>query len=212
MFTGLIEAVCGVSDVRRIGDSMRLGVELGAIAGDVSAGESIAVNGACLTVAEVKGSIATFDVSSETLAKSTLSKFAKGTTVNIERALKADGRFGGHFVQGHIDGTGRIEKIDRSGEFWTVRFKADKNVLEQMVVKGSVAIDGISLTVADMNNSGFETAVIPETIKRTNLSKAKIGDEVNIETDLIVKVVTRQLRQIMPGEKLSIEKLKEMGF
>jgi riboflavin synthase len=141
-----------------------------------------------------------------------LSKFAKGTTVNIERALKADGRFGGHFVQGHIDGTGRIEKIDRSGEFWTVRFKADKNVLEQMVVKGSVAIDGISLTVADMNNSGFETAVIPETIKRTNLSKAKIGDEVNIETDLIVKVVTRQLRQIMPGEKLSIEKLKEMGF
>ena len=213
MFTGLIETVCRIEKIQRLGDSMRISVDLGAICADCRAGESIAVNGVCLTISEIAGSVASFDVSGETLSKSTLGKLTAGTIVNIERAMKADGRFGGHFVQGHIDGTARIESIDRRGDFWRVRFAADAGLLEQMVDKGSVAVDGISLTVAGIDENGFEVAVIPETIKKTNMKNSKAGDIVNIETDLIVKIVRKQLGEILPEKsELSIEKLQELGF
>ncbi len=213
MFTGLIEAVCRIDKLRQLGDSMRISVGPGSIFADCRAGESIAVNGVCLTIAELTGPIATFDVSGETLSKSNLGKLNSGTIVNIERAMKADGRFGGHFVQGHIDGVARIENIDRRGDFWRVRFATDANLLEQMVNKGSVAVDGISLTVAGIDEKGFEVAVIPETINKTNLKNSKAGDTVNIETDLIVKIVKKQLREILPEKKdMTVEKLQEMGF
>jgi riboflavin synthase len=213
MFTGLIEAVGRIERVQRLGDSMRISVDLGPICADCRAGDSIAVNGACLTIAEIAGSIATFDVSGETLSKATLGKLTAGTIVNIERAMKADGRFGGHFVQGHIDGTARIENIDRRGEFWRIYFAAEADLLEQMVNKGSVAVDGISLTVAGIDQNGFEVAVIPETIKRTNLKNSKAGDIVNIETDLIVKTVKKHLGTILPkAGSLTVEKLQELGF
>lgn len=213
MFTGLIETVSRVDRINRRGESMRISVDLGAISAECKEGESIAVNGVCLTVAEITGRIATFDVSGETLSKSTLGKLTAGTVVNIERAMKADGRFGGHFVQGHIDGTARIESISRSGEFWRVRFAADADLLEQMVNKGSVAVDGISLTVAGIDDNGFEVAMIPETINRTNMKNSKSGDMVNIETDLIVKVIKRQLGKVLPEKSgLTVEKLQELGF
>ena len=213
MFTGLIEAVCRIDKISRLGDSMRISVDLGAVSAECKEGESIAVNGVCLTVAELSGSIAAFDVSGETLSKSTLGKLTAGTIVNIERAMKADERFGGHFVQGHIDGTARIENIDRRGEFWRMRFAADADLLEQIVKKGSVAVDGISLTVAGIDENGFEVAIIPETISRTNMKNSKAGDIVNIETDLIVKIVRKQLGEILPEKsELSIEKLQELGF
>jgi riboflavin synthase len=213
MFTGLIETACRIDRIQRLGDALRIFVDLGPICADCRAGESIAVNGVCLTIAEIAGQIAAFDVSSETLAKSTLGKLTPGAIVNIERAVKADGRFGGHFVQGHIDGVGRIENIDRRGEFWRVRFAADADLLEQMVNKGSVAVDGISLTVAELDKNGFEVAIIPETINRTNLQNAKVADAVNIETDLIVKVVQKQLLKVSPQkEDITIEKLQELGF
>jgi len=213
MFTGLIETVCRIDKLRQLGDSMRISVGPGSIFADCRAGESIAVNGVCLTVAELSGGIVTFDVSGETLNKSTLGKLTAGTIVNIERAMKADGRFGGHFVQGHIDGVARIENIDRRGDFWRVRFATDADLLEQMVNKGSVAVDGISLTVAGIDEKGFEVAVIPETINKTNLKNSKAGDTVNIETDLIVKIVKKQLREILPEKKdMTVEKLQEMGF
>ncbi|MBN1795402.1 MAG: riboflavin synthase [Sedimentisphaerales bacterium] len=213
MFTGLIEKVCQVKSAHRTGDSLKLSVDISSLAGQSKAGDSIAVNGACLTVTAVNGVVADFDVSGETLGKSNLGEINSGSVVNIERAMKADGRFGGHFVQGHVDGTAKIEKIAQEGEFWRIRFGADKNLLGQMVNKGSVAVDGISLTIASMNDKGFEVAVIPETFRKTTLGKAKIGDLVNIEIDLIVKVIQKQLSNILPAkEGLTLEKLQDLGF
>jgi riboflavin synthase len=213
MFTGLIEKVCEVKSVRRTGDSLRLSVDIGVLAGQSKAGDSIAVNGACLTVTAVNGTIADFDVSGETLGKSNLDKLNIGSAVNIERAMKADGRFGGHFVQGHVDGTATIEKITQQGEFWQMRFGAGEDLLGQMINKGSVAVDGISLTIAAMDDKGFEVAIIPETFKNTTLGKIKVGEDVNIEIDLIVKVIQKQLSNMFPAkEGLTLEKLKQLGF
>lgn len=213
MFTGLIEKVCQVKSARRTGDSMRLSIDIGDLAGQSRIGDSIAVSGACLTVSALNGNVADFDVSGETLAKSTLANLSSGSVVNIERAMAADGRFGGHFVQGHTDGTGRIEKISQQGDFWRFGFAADKTLLGQMINKGSVAIDGISLTIASMAEGGFEVAVIPETFKNTTLGKAKAGDLVNIEIDLLVKVIQKQLDNILPDRSnLTMDKLRELGF
>ncbi|MHC4682045.1 MAG: riboflavin synthase [Planctomycetota bacterium] len=128
-------------------------------------------------------------------------------------AMKATDRFGGHFVQGHVDGTATIEAIDRHSEFAEIRFAVGAELLEGMVVKGSVAVDGISLTIAGISRHGFSISVIPETLKRTTLGKAKIGDCLNIETDIIVKAVKKQLENILPKtEPLTAEKLRQLGF
>jgi riboflavin synthase len=213
MFTGLIESVCRINSARRSAGGLSLVIDLGQIAREVKTGESIAVNGVCLTIARLDGPLASFDLSAETLAKSTLGRLKPSCEVNVERAIRADERFGGHFVQGHVDGTATIEAIDRSGEFADIRFAAGTELLDGMVVKGSVAVDGISLTVAGISRSGFGVSVIPETLKRTTLGKAKVGDCVNIETDIIVKTVKKQLDKILPKtEPLTAERLKQLGF
>lgn len=215
MFTGLIEAVCEVKGFSLIDASKgaTLAVDLGRLAEDCHSGDSIAVNGACLTVARLETTTAVFGLSPETLARSTLAKVKPQAKVNIERAMQASDRFGGHFVQGHIDGTGRITSIKRLGEFADIEFTVAANLLEEMVPKGSVAVDGVSLTVARMGPESFGVAVIPETLNRTTLGTARIGDGVNIEIDLIVKVVRRQLEAILPKQRpLTMERLKELGF
>jgi len=186
---------------------------LGKTAEQTGIGDSIAVNGACLTVAGLAGGTASFDVSRETLTKSTLGKLKPGRAVNIELAMKADGRFGGHIVAGHIDGVAAIKAIERQGRFANIKFTAAEELLDQMVVKGSVAVDGISLTIAELDQSSFSTAIIPQTLAKTTLGNAKVGDEVNIEIDVIVKTVKKQLEKILPQkEKLTIDKLKQLGF
>jgi len=213
MFTGLIETTCTVKTVRPAYGAMVLTVDLGALADDGKTGDSIAVNGACLTIAKLQGSLASFDVSSETLAKSTLGKLKPSSQVNIERPLTASDRFGGHFVLGHVDGTAKISKIDKKGEFVNFEFTAETELLEAIVNKGSVAIDGISLTVAEVDQNSFGVSVIPETLKRTALGSARIGDYVNIETDIIVKTIKRQLDEILPKKgSLTAEKLRELGY
>ena len=213
MFTGLIEAICTVKSVRRSAGSMLLGIDLGELADDAGIGDSIAVNGACLTIAGLGGSLASFELSAETLAKSTLGELQPSSEVKIERAIKASDRFGGHFVQGHIDGTATIKTIDRRGEFADMKFAAEAEMLEAMVVKGSVAVDGISLTIASMDQDSFSVAIIPETLKKTTLGKAKIGDFINIETDIIVKTIKKQLEKILPKKQpLTAEKLRQLGF
>ena len=213
MFTGLIEAVCPVKSVRRSDSAMHLTVDLGKLADECKVGDSIAINGVCLTVAKLEGQLATFDISGETLAKSTPGKLKVASEVNVELSMKASGRFGGHIVQGHIDGVGTIKVIERQGEFVNMKFAAGAELLENMVVKGSVAVDGISLTIASMDESGFGVAIIPETLKRTTLGKAKAGDLVNIETDIIAKIIKKQLDKILPSEgRLTVERLKELGF
>ena len=213
MFTGLIEAVCAVKSVRQSEISMLLTIDLGELAEDGKIGDSIAINGVCLTIARLEGKIATFDLSGETLAKSTLGKLKPSSQVNVERAIKASDRFGGHFVQGHIDGTATIKAVNKRGQFADMKFAAQAELLEAMVVKGSVAVDGISLTIASMDQNSFTIALIPQTLNKTTLSKIKIGDEVNIETDIIVKTIKKQLEKILPQKQsLTAEKLKELGF
>ena len=213
MFTGLIEAVCIVKTVRRTGRTMLLSVDLGNLADDCKISDSIAVNGVCLTITKLSGSVADFDVSAETMAKSTLELLKPSSEVNIERAVKADGRFGGHFVQGHIDGTAVVKAVDKQAQFAEIKFIAESELLDSMVPKGSVAVDGISLTIAGIDKDVFSVAIIPETLNKTTLAKVKINDKVNIETDIIVKTIKKQLEKILPQtQPLTAERLKGLGF
>jgi len=213
MFTGLIETICTVKSVRRSAESMVLTIDLGKLADESKTGDSIAISGACLTIAKLQGSLASFDVSAESLAKSMLGKLKPSSEVNVERSLKASDRFGGHFVLGHVDGTAKVDAIGKSGKFANIKFTANAELLGSIVVKGSVAIDGISLTIAAVDIKSFSVWIIPETLKRTTLDKAKIGDYVNIETDIIVKTIKRQLDEILPKKQgLTAEKLRQLGY
>ena len=213
MFTGLIKAVCTIKSAYTTGGGMRLAVDLGELADECKIGDSIAINGVCLTIAKFLGSLAEFDVSGETLTKSTLGKLKPSSPVNAELAMRADDRFGGHFVLGHVDGVATIRTIERQGQFAVIKFAANTELLAQMVVKGSVAVDGISLTIANMDEGSFSVAVIPETLKATTLGTAKVGDMVNIETDIIVKTIRIAIDKILPQKQtLTAERLKELGF
>ena len=213
MFTGLIEAICEVKAVSRNAGAMVLTMDLGGLDAEYKIGDSIAINGVCLTVAALNGTLVSFDVSGETLSKTTLGKLVSSSRVNVERAMKPSERFGGHFVLGHIDGTATIKQIDRRGDFADITFSAGPKLLDQMVDRGSVAVDGISLTITAMDGSSFAVALIPETLKKTTLGRAKTGDIVNIETDIIVKTVIKQLGKVTSREeKLTVERLKQLGY
>jgi riboflavin synthase len=213
MFTGLIEAICIVKSVRRTVNAMQLTVDLGTLADETKVGDSIAINGVCLTVAQLSANVASFNISSETLRKSVLGKLKPGSQVNVERAVKAGDRLGGHIVEGHINGTATIAQIDRRNDFANIRFSVGPELLGQMVPKGSVAVDGISLTIADLDKGSFSAAIIPETLKKTTLGNAKVGDYVNVETDIVVKIVKKELDKILPQKhRLTVEKMKSLGF
>lgn len=213
MFTGIIETVGTVRQVTPRGSQMQVAVDIGRLAEGTSLGDSIAVNGVCLTVCRLEGSCAIFDVSTETIRRSNLTALKPGSKVNLERAMSAQGRFGGHIVQGHVDGVGKIAAIRKQADFAEFRFEAESDLLKQMVPKGSVALDGISLTVSKLDKTGFEVAIIPTTLKETTWHNAKTGDVVNIETDILVKIIQRQLDTIVPSSKgLTLEQLKEHGF
>ncbi|MHC5157407.1 MAG: riboflavin synthase [Planctomycetota bacterium] len=214
MFTGIIETVGTVRQVMPRGSQMQVAVDVGRLAeGTLLLGDSIAVNGVCLTVCRLEGSCAIFDVSTETIRRSNLAGLKPGSKVNLERAMSAQGRFGGHIVQGHVDGVGKIAAIRKQADFAEFRFEASPELLKQMVRKGSVAVDGISLTVSKLDKTGFEVAVIPTTLKETTWHDAKTGDVVNIETDILVKIIQRQLDTIVPSSRgLTLEQLREHWF
>ena len=213
MFTGMIEAIGTVRRATAAGGLMTLEVDLGPTAtGQDAPGDSIAVNGVCLTVSGLDGRCARFDVSGESLAKTTLKHLKPAGKVNLERAMRAQGRFGGHIVQGHIDGVGAIAAIKKQGDFAVFRFSAAPQLLGQMVLKGSVAVDGVSVTIAALDKTGFEVALIPTTLKETLWHASKVGDPVNIETDILVKAIRRQLEQMLGTGGLTEAKLKELGF
>jgi len=213
MFTGLIQQICTVKTLAAATGGATLTVDLHQLAAQAGIGDSIAVNGVCLTVAKLAGELATFDLSSETLAKTNLGKLSPGSKVNVELALKADDRFAGHFVLGHVDETATIRKVETKGSFATVTFAAPKELLDRMIPKGSVAVDGISLTIAEINNTGFTVALIPQTLKQTTLAEAKINQKVNIEIDIITKTVVKHLGKLAGIDSgLTIEKLRQQGF
>lgn len=193
MFTGIIEEIGTVKKISLAGESGSLEISAEKVLDGTKVGDSIAVNGACLTVTAMSGSSFTADIMAETARRSSLGSLSVGSGVNLERAMAADGRFGGHIVSGHIDGTGKITRMTREANAVWVHVSAGAEILRLIVEKGSVAIDGISLTVAKVSGSEFAVSVIPHTGAATTLLSKKPGDTVNLENDLIGKYVERLL-------------------
>jgi riboflavin synthase len=192
MFTGIIETVGEVAEVKPTpaGFRLRLTTELSS---DITPGESIAINGVCLTVVSSGADGVHMDVSPETIRVSALGSLKRGAAVNMERPMRADARIGGHFVQGHVDATGTIEEIRPDGDAWWLTVRFPPSLASQIVRKGSIAIDGISLTVAGVDDKRLDVQVIPFTREHTNLRFAKVNDAVNIECDVLGKYVLRAM-------------------
>jgi len=211
MFTGIIQHVGVVTAAEASAAGRRLSIDLGPLADGLSAGDSVAVCGACLTAAGINGIIGQFDVVFETLDRSTLGRLATGSRVNLERALRVGDGLDGHFVQGHVDGKGRIDRIDRNAGRWEIHLTCPNELTDQMVPKGSVAVDGVSLTLATLGEGRFSVAIIPTTLEATTLGERKVGDAVNIETDVLGKYVRRMLGPDVGGG-VTIEALRRAGF
>lgn len=200
MFTGLVEALGTVVAVIPEPPGVRLVVAAGAIGREARLGESICTSGCCLSVVRTDGAEIEFQLGPETLSRTTLGRLAAGSPVNLERSLRASDRLGGHLVTGHVDGLGSLTARVREGDWVTCRFAAPAALLAQMAAKGSVAIDGVSLTVVDVDAATFGVALIPHTLEHTTLGRLSVGDSVNLETDLVSKYVARWLEARMVPE------------
>jgi riboflavin synthase len=192
MFTGIVEATGEVVSMETEPDGTRLRIRA-PFATDLEEGQSVSVDGACLTVEAYAGDAFEVFLASETLDRTTLGERTVGDGVNLERAMPAEGRFDGHIVQGHVDGTARIHDVRRVGEDWTYEFDLPPDLATYVVEKGSIALDGISLTVADRNEDTFGVAIVPTTYEETTLSEKAPGDRVNVEVDVLAKYVERMV-------------------
>ena len=215
MFTGIVEEVGTISGIRRGAHSAVLSIACEKVLEGTKIGDSIAVNGICLTVTSLTNSGFTADVMHESLRRSALGNLSQGSRVNLERAMAADGRFGGHIVAGHIDGTGMIEELRKEENAVWVKIRTTPEILELIVEKGSICIDGISLTVAEVSEKSFQVSVIPHTGEETTLLKKKAGDRVNLENDIVGKYIKKFLTPSEPAGKcggLTMELLEEYGI
>lgn len=216
MFTGLVEGIGKVKGVYRSGDDMRVAITPPFDLTDCRIGDSIAVDGVCLTVTDLSQGTFSMDVSGETLARSTLGGLRQGAEVNLERALRLSDRLGGHLVLGHVDGVGRIIKKDPQRRSWILRISLDQGLTRYVIEKGSIAVDGVSLTVNRCEEAFFEVNIIVHTGKQTTLLKKKIGDRVNIETDLIGKYIEKLFSGNRSGQEsspgINLEMLIKNGF
>jgi riboflavin synthase len=219
MFTGIIEGLGTITAVRPSGEGRRLAITADFPLTGAKIGDSIAVSGACLTAVTLSGARFEVDVSPETIEKTTLKNAKTGTRVNIERALSLSGRLDGHLVSGHIDGTGQVRHINKKSNAILIGFSVPETLARYMIPKGSVAVDGISLTINSCDRDGFEVSIIPHTAEITTIGLKKIGDQVNIETDMIGKYVekflsNRQGRDSQKHDKksLDMEFLLKTGF
>ncbi len=197
MFTGLVESQGIVTRSERVSGGVRLEVYAPDFGRDMAIGDSVAVDGACLTITKFIRGAFLVDVSEETLDRTTLGAMRQGGHVNLERALRMSDRFGGHFMSGHIDGVGRLHMRQAAGNSTLYTFAAPETVLPYLVPKGSIAVDGISLTVADLTESGFTAAVIPHTEEVATLKEKSIGSEVNMEADMLGKYVARYIARYL---------------
>jgi riboflavin synthase len=193
MFTGIIEELGHVRSVEQRGDNARVLIEARLVTEDIHEGDSIAVNGVCLTALNVEKDSFAADVSRETLDRSTLGRLLPGAPVNLERSVTPATRLGGHLVQGHVDARGKFLSATDLGGSWTVRIAYPPEIARYLVFKGSVAVEGISLTIAELTDEYFEIAIIPKTWEVTNFSHLRPGDTVNLEVDVIAKYVERLL-------------------
>jgi riboflavin synthase alpha subunit len=214
MFTGLIETIGTVVSAERSGAGLRLRVDLGPAADGVRPGDSIALGGICQTVTAIVGGTAAFDAVAETLARTTLGRWRPGTRVNVERSLRPGDRLGGHFVAGHVDSTGTVRENQERPDGWRLRVEVPADLLAEIAPKGSVAVDGVSLTVVEVRPSEFSIALIPTTLRATTLGDLAPGDLVNVETDLLAKYVRRALAaaDAAASDRRLLETLGRAGF
>ncbi len=211
MFTGIIQKIGEVVALQRSGGAGRLAVKAGAWTPPVALGESIAIEGVCLTVAQLASEVLHFDVLEETFSKTTLGEKKIGDALNLERAVRAGDFLGGHIVSGHVDGVGKIRHLGRAGTDRVVEVQCGADILQGLVPKGSVALGGISLTVVDVKHDAFTVHIIPHTWENTSLRIARAGDAINLETDVIGKYVARHLAA-HGGSALTLDKLRAAGF
>lgn len=195
MFTGIIEEVGAVADIKRAGNVLRLKVLCEKVTSDLKEGDSVCVSGVCLTVVKVSKNFFEVDLAPETVLKTTFCDVQRGMPVNLERALKAGDRFGGHIVTGHVDAIGNVRYVRREGEIAWMEFEVSPNLMNYIAERGSIAVDGISLTVASLTTRSFAVAVIPFTLKNTTLGLKTPGSKVNIEVDILARYVERFLRK-----------------
>jgi len=214
MFTGIVEEVGRVSRIEQRGENRRITISAKNAPAELGIGNSVAVSGVCLTAVEIGKNSLGFDLAVETLARTSLSRLAKGALVNLELPMKADGRMGGHIVQGHVDGVARfrgLEKIEEKDDYW-LRLEIPAELAKYVVFKGSISVEGISLTVAKVEGTEVTIAIIPHTLEMTNLKQFHPGDPMNIEVDIIAKYAEKMLLgQAAPGN-VTLERLVAEGF
>jgi riboflavin synthase len=214
MFTGIIEEVGKVVSIKEEHGTRRLTVAASKLIHDVKKGDSIAVSGVCLTAVGITPNSVGFDLADETWHRTSFSRMHEGALVNLELPMRADGRFGGHIVQGHVDGTGEfvgLERIPDAEDYW-LRIRIPKELERYVIFKGSLSIEGISLTVAKIEGAEVTVAIIPHTCQMTNLQSLKVGDPLNLEVDMIAKYVEKMMKGESGNSPLTLEKLVEQGF
>jgi len=211
MFTGIVENTGTIAEARAVPGGRRLALRDVPWAAECELGASVAVSGVCLTVTDRGTNNLSFDVIAETLRQSTLGDKNPGDMVNLERSLRVGDRLDGHFVQGHVDGTAAVREIVSSPKEWVVWLQPQKELMPYVISKGSIAIDGVSLTIAEVRGNSFSVALIPTTLERTTFSEFRTGDRVNIESDVVTRTVVHTLARVS-GDGLTIEKLRQAGF
>src|ERR1700691_987715 len=214
MFTGIIEEVGRVAKIERRGENRRLTVEAAYVPKELATGHSIAVSGVCLTALDLKSKSFSADLAPETWTRTSFSRMHEGALVNLELPMKADGRFGGHIVQGHVDGVGKLIELERikDSENWWLHIEIPSAIEKYTVFKGSICIEGISLTVAKLEGNRCTIAIIPHTVEMTNLGSLKPGDPVNLEADLIAKYVEKMMKGAPATSAFTVEELVQQGF
>lgn len=213
MFTGIVQHVGVVERVESAGGGRRLVIDVGPLAEGLARGASVAVSGACLTVAEIDARQAGFDVVAETLERTNLGRLTAHARVNLERALRLDGHLDGHIVQGHVDGQARVHRVDRTTGRWDVHLACDGSLTDEMAPKASVAVEGVSLTLVNVQRGQFSVTLIPTTLAETTLAQWRGGEMVNVETDILGKYVRRMLGRLgAEGSDLTVEALRRAGF
>ncbi|MBI5187747.1 MAG: riboflavin synthase [Nitrospirae bacterium] len=212
MFTGIIVEMGEIISIIRKTGGASLSLKSEDVARDAKIGDSISINGVCLTAVEAKGGVITFDLSDETLRSTNLGQLKSGDRVNLELSLRPDSKLGGHFVTGHVDGVGRIRSKTIMGSTFKIEVRVGKDMMDFLVEKGSVAVDGISLTVVDILKDGFTVVIIPHTARLTTMGFKGPGDTVNIEMDILGKYVARFLKRGVNGDSRFMKTLMEEGY
>jgi riboflavin synthase len=215
MFTGIVQAMGVVRSIQRGSTGTRLALDAPDLTRPIPAGASICVSGACLTVTHCGEISIEFDVVAETLSRSTLGSWSPGRRVNLERSLGAGDFLDGHLVHGHVDGTARVADIRRGREGHVVTFVADEELMPFVIPKGAIALDGVSLTIAEVNRDTFNVALIPTTLAATTLGSLRGGDWVNVETDIVARTIVTTMqrwRETTGGREITVEMLREQGF